>query len=85
MPKKVWRGKNEIFILSFFLVFSIILGQGKDYFDAMFNDLRKDTLYTKVTEKDTGHGVARVTSIDQDYINATGRYSPIIHKFFVIF
>ncbi|XP_076806540.1 uncharacterized protein LOC143450030 isoform X3 [Clavelina lepadiformis] len=51
-------------------------GQGRDYFDAMFNDLRKDTMYTKVTENRVGTDTARVTSsLHQDLINSTSSHA----------
>jgi len=51
-------------------------GQGKDYFNSMFNDLRKDTLYTKVTESGVGVDSAKVkSSTHQDLVNSTARWA----------
>nr|CAB3263458.1 lamin-B2-like [Phallusia mammillata] len=68
LPKRPLSAANARYI-------SAEAGQGKDYFDAMFNDLRKDVMYTKVTEDLGGVDTSKVTSsLQQDLINSTARH-----------
>ncbi|XP_077967124.1 uncharacterized protein LOC120343340 isoform X2 [Styela clava] len=64
LPSRPLSASNSRYISS--------AGQGKDYFDAMFSDIRKDTLYSRVTEEDTGPSTAHISSVHQDMINSTG-------------